>query len=177
MSAIGCRRRQAGWEVLGRRVGRGAVTPRRGADNMTCDVECGRWESLPLLMSRRGVDAFKRLTEKTLRQPMVYVHVEMQSRGVLRIGKAEKGIHRRWATDPNGHFATFEWATTKSGPYGPKLPSFHTMCSFSGCSTGWRPGCGSLRAARRPSNRRKGNWTTSMFLSGRHSCVLVVSRE
>ncbi len=84
---------------------------------MTCDVESGRWDSLPLEMSRRGVDNFKRLTEKTPRQPMVYVHVEMPSRRVLRIGKAEHGIYRRWATDPNGHLATFKWATSKSGPY------------------------------------------------------------
>src|SRR2546428_13586516 len=94
---------------------------------MSWDVNTGRWESLPLVMSRQGVADFKTLTQSAPHQPAVYVHVEDPTGRVLRVGKAEGGIHRRWATARNGHLATFEWAMGWSDRYqlyAPKFPRY-----------------------------------------------------
>ena len=81
-------------------------------------VEDGPWQSLPFEMTSDGMEEFKRLVATTPRAPMVYVHVECPGRRVLRIGGTNPGIHRRWGTAPDGHVSTFQWATTKTGPYG-----------------------------------------------------------
>jgi len=69
-------------------------------------------------MTLKGMVEFKRLVAMTPRLSMVYVQVECSSRQVLRIGKTNHGIHRRWGTAPDGHVSTFQWAATKTGPYG-----------------------------------------------------------
>ena len=94
---------------------------------MTCAVEGDQWKSLPLEMSRQGVADFKALTQSSPRQPAIYVHVEETTRRVLRIGKAERGIHLRWTTARNGHLATFEWAmgwSDRYRPYAYKFPHY-----------------------------------------------------
>ncbi len=98
---------------------------------MTCVVNDRRWDSIPLEMSHQGVARFKVLTASVPRVPMVYAHVETETRQVLRIGKGVNGIHRRWTTDPNGHLSTFEWATKRRGPYRPYARKFpHYLLFF-----------------------------------------------
>src|SRR5205809_631701 len=83
------------------------TTTKRGFP-MTCFP--GRWESVPLEMSRGGIANFAMGTRRVSPQPAVYVHVELPTGRVLRVGKAETGVHRRWTASANGHLSTFEWA-------------------------------------------------------------------
>src|SRR5688572_28062359 len=96
-------------------------------ESMWCSVVAGQRESLPLDMSRQGVADFKALTQSAPDQPAVYVHIEIPMGRVLRVGKAEDGIHRRWTTARNGHLATFEWAmgwSERYQLYAPKFPQY-----------------------------------------------------
>lgn len=85
---------------------------------MASIIQAGRWEVLPLEMNRQGVAHFSALTKSAPRLPAVYVHVEMPTGRVLRVGHTKVGIHRRWTTSKNGHLATFEWAMGWSDRYG-----------------------------------------------------------
>jgi hypothetical protein len=94
------------------------------------NTAAGRWESLPLEMSRRGVDHFRALTLSAPRGPAVYVHVETPTKRVLRVGQTGDSIHGRWATSPKGHLSTFEWALDGTGSYRPHAPNFPEYVLF-----------------------------------------------
>ncbi len=94
---------------------------------MICVVKGERWERVTLEMNPQGVADFRTLTQSASHQPAVYVHIEAPTRRVLRVGKAEGGLHRRWTTARNGHLATFEWAmgwSERYQPYAPKFPKY-----------------------------------------------------
>jgi hypothetical protein len=79
------------------------------------------WQAFDLHMSPHGFDRLSNeLNSLDQRTPQVYVHVcdegVLKSK-VLRIGKAESGINRRWIKDTNGHLSTFLWSIGKSEKY------------------------------------------------------------
>jgi hypothetical protein len=89
-----------------------------------------RWESLPLEMTRRGIQEFATLTEKAPRGPAVYAHVEVSTRRVLRVGQTGDSIHGRWTTSPKGHLSTIEWAMGWSDRYKAHAPNFPQYVLF-----------------------------------------------
>ena len=85
---------------------------------INCILSENLWQPFDLSMTADGFESLgnelKELNQKT---PQVYVHVcdeGILKNKVLRIGKGESGIYKRWITAKDGHQNTFLWAIDKT---------------------------------------------------------------